>query len=735
MFITAPQAPIDTREVVRSVDADGQLVFGQVGVEELNYSGRFGALGTSSTSNSIAIGEHYFTLDVDDGKFKIGDDILITSLDDQDCFMWGEIIETDTVAGPIRLRVYVDDVSNVIGENLCNWELQVVAHPKFGITKDTSISSVDPTAAGPFTFTVTAGKFFPIGGKLLMIPLAARQIALVGLVKAYSGNSLVVEKNSTNATVSTSYTSWAIALLDAPQNKIPKYQITGLQVTAAAGDTENDIFIAAGSVRDFADTVDIVLPTSLTKRLDAVWAAGDGNGCAVVSANLTGTVTSVGITVTGTGTNFLSQVGLAGPSQAILSDWTEQVALIPSYGLDATNASIISSGTITARVDSVTDNTHLGTQGNLAATGATYKRGGAAPAVGGNLIYAIGVCVKDADGTVDVFACSFNADGQPDLPSGYTAYRTIAFVQHNTGNPIVIIKQPLRLLGSGTALETLFESGAGIIAENVAEALDFLMGDKANDHAFQAHLLDTSAAHAASAISYAGGTGMSATDVEAAIDELATEKLDAASYTATDVLTKIKTVDGAGSGLDADLLDGNTSAFFATATDLALKLDSSSYTAADVLTKVLTVDGAGSGLDADLLDGNSSAFFATAASVSALPVLSDGVYTPTLANTTNITASTAHVCQYLQVGNTVTVSGRVVVDPTTTGIATELRMTLPIGSAFISPTQLAGTAASDTIAGQSVAINGSTGQRASFQWITQTAAAHNLYFTFTYRIA
>lgn len=34
------------------------------------------------------------------------------------------------------------------------------------------------------------------------------------------------------------------------------------------------------------------------------------------------------------------------------------------------------------------------------------------------------------------------------------------------------------------------------------------------------------------------------------------EKLDATAYTAADVLTKIKTVDGAASGLDADLLDG-----------------------------------------------------------------------------------------------------------------------------------------------------------------------------------
>lgn len=38
--------------------------------------------------------------------------------------------------------------------------------------------------------------------------------------------------------------------------------------------------------------------------------------------------------------------------------------------------------------------------------------------------------------------------------------------------------------------------------------------------------------------------------------------LPAADYTAADVLTKLKTVDGAGSGLDADLLDGNSSAYF-----------------------------------------------------------------------------------------------------------------------------------------------------------------------------
>jgi len=55
-------------------------------------------------------------------------------------------------------------------------------------------------------------------------------------------------------------------------------------------------------------------------------------------------------------------------------------------------------------------------------------------------------------------------------------------------------------------------------------------------------------------------------------------KLASSSYTAADVLTKIKTVDGAGSGLDADLLDGVDSASF-------LRSDT-----ADTMTGALTID-------------------------------------------------------------------------------------------------------------------------------------------------
>ena len=58
------------------------------------------------------------------------------------------------------------------------------------------------------------------------------------------------------------------------------------------------------------------------------------------------------------------------------------------------------------------------------------------------------------------------------------------------------------------------------------------------------------------------GSPLTIAELDANFNNINTEvgqKLDATSYNAADVLTKLKTVDGSGSGLDADLLDGMTS--------------------------------------------------------------------------------------------------------------------------------------------------------------------------------
>lgn len=55
---------------------------------------------------------------------------------------------------------------------------------------------------------------------------------------------------------------------------------------------------------------------------------------------------------------------------------------------------------------------------------------------------------------------------------------------------------------------------------------------------------------------------------------------------------------------------------YATTTQVNTKLDSSAYTATDVLSKVKTVDGVGSGLDADLLDGKQGSEYALKSDIS-----------------------------------------------------------------------------------------------------------------------
>lgn len=91
-----------------------------------------------------------------------------------------------------------------------------------------------------------------------------------------------------------------------------------------------------------------------------------------------------------------------------------------------------------------------------------------------------------------------------------------------------------------------------------------------------------------------------------------------------EILAALLTVDGPGSGLDADTLDGFDSTYFATDGDIAAlytyinALPPSNLTPAQILAALLTVDGTGSLLDADKLDGLDSTHFATAADLAAL---------------------------------------------------------------------------------------------------------------------
>lgn len=99
-------------------------------------------------------------------------------------------------------------------------------------------------------------------------------------------------------------------------------------------------------------------------------------------------------------------------------------------------------------------------------------------------------------------------------------------------------------------------------ANNVQAALNELQSDidtRATSTDLTNHLNDTTDAHDASAVSYAGGTGLSSTDVEGALDELANEKLDKSGGTLTGLLVQAAGADiASASTVDLTTATGNT---------------------------------------------------------------------------------------------------------------------------------------------------------------------------------
>ena len=114
-----------------------------------------------------------------------------------------------------------------------------------------------------------------------------------------------------------------------------------------------------------------------------------------------------------------------------------------------------------------------------------------------------------------------------------------------------------------------------------------------------------------------------------------------------------------------------------------------------------------------------------------------GTYTPTLTGITNVTSSTAYVCQYMRVGNVVTVSGKIEVTPTLNNAQTTIGISLPIASNFASSQQCGGSShtVANTVAGHGGAIYAdATNDRAEMDYFETHGASDTFAFSFTYQI-
>ncbi len=152
---------------------------------------------------------------------------------------------------------------------------------------------------------------------------------------------------------------------------------------------------------------------------------------------------------------------------------------------------------------------------------------------------------------------------------------------------------------------------------------------------------------------------------------------------------------------------------------------------------VVAVTSAGAAVTGTL--SASGLISATAAGIavptSALGTCYSGTYTPTITNGTNVDGSTAFECQYMRVGNVVTVSGTVNIDPAATGTYTSIGMSLPVASNFSAAPQLGGVGCTG-LAAQGVfgILADTTNDRAQFDGSFTSAPNQALRFSFTYQV-
>lgn len=112
-----------------------------------------------------------------------------------------------------------------------------------------------------------------------------------------------------------------------------------------------------------------------------------------------------------------------------------------------------------------------------------------------------------------------------------------------------------------------------------------------------------------------------------------------------------------------------------------------------------------------------------------------GTYTPTRSAEVNTATVTMSQAQYMQVGNTVTVSGRFTADPVLVATATSFEITLPVAASIVSVEEIAGVAFCGDVAGMGAAIIGSVANdTAVFKWVATDINSQSWSYMFTYSI-
>jgi hypothetical protein len=113
-------------------------------------------------------------------------------------------------------------------------------------------------------------------------------------------------------------------------------------------------------------------------------------------------------------------------------------------------------------------------------------------------------------------------------------------------------------------------------------------------------------------------------------------------------------------------------------------------------------------------------------------VTGSGTSTPSCTNDANVTASCGQA-QHSRVGSTVTMSLRIMVDPTAAATSTEVGIPIPVASNFTAETNCAGACFASGIAAQGAAVRAdTTNDRCQLVFISADITDQPMYCTFTY---
>ena len=309
----------------------------------------------------------------------------------------------ETIDGVSSKVLYEDDQCIMIYSDGTNWQTLFFYGAGTLVENDTYIKAVN--AAGDGTVNLIKAnasdeaEFGAQASALLAEQAAAPSTAAsqgVTYTKDYHGQTELYYREESDGD--------EVLMTNRGFAPLPQGWKYGMELSNAVGDTDHDILIQTGAVRDSTDVTDLRLAATMIKRIDAAWTSGSANG----------------------GLMFTTVVGNTHNGTAVLDG-------IPDTSHIKVGMSVTGTGVgVGATVSSIDSGTQITVSANSTADGVDITfTFGIAPSV----TYHFFAIRSDITGATDAgFDTSFTC---ANIPADYTYYRRIGSMKTDASSNIL----------------------------------------------------------------------------------------------------------------------------------------------------------------------------------------------------------------------------------------------------------------------------------------------------------